>query len=121
MNIVVNVFVAILALLALSSGVTKIMLMQREVEFFGAYGFTNTILIAYGVAQVVGGVLLIVRKTRVYGAAITGITFLISAFVLFLAGNVPVMIITLAATLVLGLILKYSLKKAPAPESEAAK
>ena len=120
MNIVLNVFVAILALLALSSGTTKIMLMQREVEFFGAYGFTNPILIAYGVAQVVGAVLLIVRKTRVYGAAIVGITFLISAFVLFLAGNAPVGIITLVATLVLGLILKHYLKKAPAPKSVAA-
>jgi len=112
MNIILNVFVAILALLALSSGATKIMLMQNEVDFFGAYGFTNPVLIAYGIVQVIGGILLIVPKSRMYGAAIVAITFLVSAVVLALAGNIPVAIATLAATLVLGVILNQTYKKA---------
>jgi hypothetical protein len=35
------------------------MLMQQDVESIGAYGFTNPILIAYGVVQLLGGILLV--------------------------------------------------------------
>ena len=48
MKIVLNIILAILVFLALAAGVTKIMLMPQDVEFFGKYGFTNSILIAYG-------------------------------------------------------------------------
>jgi len=112
LNIILNAIVAILAFLALTSGAGKIMLVQREVEFFGAYGFTDPILMAFGLAQLVGVVLLIIPKTRVYGAAIVGITFLVSACVLLLDGNILVAIITLIATLLLGIILRQSYKEA---------
>ena len=46
------------------------MLMPQDVEFFGKYGFTNPILIAYGAAQVIGGILLIIQKARFVGAVI---------------------------------------------------
>jgi hypothetical protein len=48
MNLFLNVILIILVLLAISSGATKIMLMQQDVEFFGNYGFTNSMLITYG-------------------------------------------------------------------------
>jgi len=49
MEIFYNVILFILVFLAISSGITKIMLMQQDLEFFGNYGFTNPILITYGV------------------------------------------------------------------------
>lgn len=60
-----KVILTILVFLAISSGVTKIMLMPQDVEFFGNYGFTNSILIAYGVAQLIGGILLIHSKNKI--------------------------------------------------------
>lgn len=96
----------ILVFLAVSSGMTKTMLMQQDVEFFGQYGFTNPILIAFGIAQILGGFLLVMPKTRVIGAVIVAITFLISAIVLFMAGNIPVAIITLVFTLFSAYIIK---------------
>jgi uncharacterized membrane protein YphA (DoxX/SURF4 family) len=111
MNIAINVLVAVLGLLAIASGSSKLMLMQQEVEFFGAYGFTNLMLVLYGVAQVIGGVLLIIPKTRIYGAAIVAVTFLVSAVVLVLAGNFTVAIITVVATLLLGVIIRHTQKR----------
>jgi len=111
MNIFLKVNLAILVFLATSSGVTKIMLMPQDAEFFGNYGFTNPILIAYGTSQLIGGILLIIRKTRFVGAVIVAVTFLISAVVLIMAGNIPFTVFTFVAMLMLGVVMKQSLNK----------
>ncbi len=111
MNIFLKVILTILVFLAISSGVTKILLMPQDVEFFGNYGFTNPMLIAYGVAQLIGGILLIIQNTRIYGAVIVAITFLISAVVLILAGNILFTIITFVAIIMLGMIIRQCFKK----------
>ena|SRR3989338_4820509 len=118
MKILFNVILAILVFLVVSAGITKIMLMQQDVEFFGKYGFTNPILIAYGVVQLLGGILLVLPKTRIIGAILVAITFLISAVVLVMAGNIPVAIITLICVLLLGFIIKQSLNKATQQPTE---
>lgn len=108
MKIVTTIILLVLILLAVSSGATKVALMQQDVEFFGKYGFTNPILIAYGLVQLIGGVLMVFKKTRFVGAAIVAITFLISLAVLLLEGNLPVSIVTIVATLMLGVVMKQS-------------
>ena len=108
MRIFYYVVLAILVFLAVSSGVTKAMLMERDVVFFGQYGFTNPILIAFGIVHIVGGVLLAIPKTRTIGAIIVGIAFLISAVVLILAGDIPVTVVTIVAVLLLVFVAKQS-------------
>ena len=98
----------ILILLAVASGVAKILLVPQDVAFFGKYGFSNPMLIGFGIAQVVGGVLMVVNKTRFVGAAIVAATFLVSLGLLLVEGNIPVSIITLVATLLLGVVMKQS-------------
>jgi hypothetical protein len=109
--IFLKVTLAILVFLALSSGVTKMMLMRQDAEFFGAYGFTTPILLAFGAAQFIGGLLLIFQRTRFLGAVIVAITFLISAVLLVMDENVPFTIFTFVAVLFLGLHMKLSLAK----------
>jgi len=111
MEVLFKVVLVFLVFLAVSSGITKIMLMQQDVEFFGAYGFTNFLLILYGATQLIGGILIAIPKTRVIGALIVAITFLVSAIVLIMAGNIPVAIVTIIMILLLGLIAKQSQKK----------
>ena len=111
MDIFLKVILAILIFLAVSSGVTKIMLMPQEVDFFSNYGFTNPILIAYGAAQLIGGIMLIMKKTRFIGAFVVSITFLISAVVLIIAGNTPLTIVTFVAIFMLGIVMNQSFKK----------
>jgi len=46
-----NSVLVILLFLSLSSGIPKVLLMEQEVNFFGPYGFSPAILIAYGISQ----------------------------------------------------------------------
>lgn len=119
MKILFNVILAILVFLAVSSGITKIILMPQDVEFFGKYGFTNPILIIYGVIQLLGGILLLLPKTRIMGAVLVSITFLISAVVLAMEGNIPVTIVTLICVALLLVIIKISLTNKAQPTTEA--
>lgn len=108
MKIASTIILVLLVFLAISSGITKIALMQQDVEFFGKYGFSNPILIAYGATQLIGGALLPFKRTRFCGAAIVAITFLISLVVLLMDGDIPVSIVTLVATLLLGVVMKQN-------------
>ena len=112
MNILNKIILIVLVFLAVSSGLTKILLMQQDVEFFGAFGFSHPILISYGVFQLLGGILLIFEKSRCFGALLVAITFIISAVVLVLSNKLIVALITCVAILMLGFIIKQSLNKA---------
>ena len=103
-----TILLVLLMLLAISSGVTKIALMQQDVDLFVKHGFSNPILVAFGTIQVIGGLLLLPKQTRFYGAAIVAITFLVSLAVLLMEGDVPVSIATAVATLLLGIVMKQS-------------
>ena len=116
MKIAYTIILVILTFLAISAGITKVMLMQRDVDFFGRYGFSDLILVVYGTAQLIGGVLIPFNKTRFVGAAIVAITFLVSLVVLLMDGNIPVSIVTIIMMLLLGVVMKQSWKTAP-PES----
>lgn len=78
MKIGFSILLAILTVLAVSSGIAKIALMQNDVEFFGRYGFSARILIAFGVTQLIGGILLPWKRTRFPGATVTACTFIVS-------------------------------------------
>ena len=111
MKIFYNIIITILIFLAVSSGFTKIILMQQDVAFFAQYGFTNPILIAFGAIQLLGGILLALPKTRVIGAVLVATTFLISAVILIMADNMSIAVITLIFVMLLGLIMKQSMNK----------
>lgn len=108
MKLAFTIVLVILTLLALASGFAKITLAQQDLEFFGRYGFSEAMLIAFGAAQLVGGVLIPFRKTRFVGAAIVAVTFLVSLVLLLMDGNIPVSIVTAVATLLLVTVMKQS-------------
>lgn len=99
---------AVLVFLAVSSGFTKILLMKQDVEFFGRYGFTTPILITFGAAQLLGGLLIGLARTRIYGAGIVAVTFAISAVVLYLDGNSALAAITIGVIIVLLMVMVHS-------------
>lgn len=118
MKVAYTIILAVLTFLAISSGMTKVLLMPRDVDFFGQYGFSNTILIVYGTVQLIGGFLLPFGKTRFVGAVIVAITFLVSLVVLLMDGNIPVGIVTFVMTLLLGVVIKQSWRSAPSKSSD---
>jgi hypothetical protein len=82
--------------------------MPEDVEFFGRYGFSNPMLVAFGSIQLIGGIFMPFPRTRFIGAAIVAITFLVSLVLLLMDGNIPVSIVTAVATLLLGIVMKRS-------------
>lgn len=119
MKLVTTIVLVLLILLALASGAAKLTLMQQDVEFFGRYGFSETMLLAFGLAQLVGGLLMPFRKTRFTGAAIVAVTFLVSLVLLLVDGNIPVSIVTAVATLLLVVIMKQSWGTASVTRTQA--
>ncbi len=65
-------------------------------------------LIAFGAAQLIGGIMMPLKKTRFFGAAIVASTFLVSLAILLMDGNIPVSIVTAIATLMLFIVMKVS-------------
>ncbi len=118
MNIFFKVMLVVLVFLAVSSGITKIVLTERDVEFFGKYGFTNLIVIAYGAAQLLGGILLVPPRTRITGAILIAVTFSISAILLVLDQKFLVALITLFFVAILGLIARRTARRVPAVAAE---
>jgi len=104
--IALKIILGLLVFLAISSGITKIMLMPQETEFFGKYGFNDIMLIVFGVVQVIGGALMVIPKLRTYGASAVFVTFGISLILLILEGNYPVTAITLIAMVLLIVVIK---------------
>lgn len=101
----------VLILLAVSSGVTKIMLMQPDASFFGRYGFTGPLLMSFGFTQVLGGIMMSLSKARFIGAALVLLTFLVSLVLLVLDGNYLMIAITSVATLLLVAVMIVSRKQ----------
>lgn len=112
MKLTLTIILTLLTLLAVSSGATKVMLMEQEVEFFGGHGFSNPVLIAYGLLQLIGGALLPFRKTRFVGATIVAITFAVSLVFLVMDGNLPLSIVTAVAMTLLVFVMAHSRRSA---------
>jgi hypothetical protein len=108
MKTVLSILIAVLTILAIASGLAKITLMQNDVDFFGRYGFSAPMLIAFGAAQLIGGILMPWKKTRFAGATVVAGTFLVSLAILLIDGNVPVTVVTAIATLLLFVVMKMS-------------
>ena len=107
-KIAIASLIAILAALAILSGASKVALMPQDVEFFGRYGIAGIGLMGFGALQLMGGVGLLLAKTRFASAAVIAVTFIASLVLLILDGNVPVTIVTALATALLVFVMKIS-------------
>lgn len=79
--------VAIL-LLALASGIAKIMLIPEELAFFQKMGLTETAITVVGVFQIMSAVLILITRFRKIGATVLGVTFILSTILIFLNGDI---------------------------------
>lgn len=113
MKIAFSILLVLLTALAVLSGVTKITLMPNEVAFFSQHGFSNPMLIAFGAVQLVGGILLLWKKTRFAGATVVAFTFLVSLAILLRDGNMAVSIVTAIVTILLIVVMKLSWPAGP--------
>lgn len=87
MKLTLTIITVLIGLLSLAAGFAKVALVPDEVEFLSRFGFSNTLIFAFGAAQIVAGVLLLAPKTRFPGAVAAGLLFAVSAALLMVDGN----------------------------------
>jgi CHASE2 domain-containing sensor protein len=87
MKIVNILIISVVALLSIAAGLAKVMLTDQELAFLHGFGFNNALIIAFGVVQIVGGVSLVSSKTRIFGAVLVLLAFVVSTLLIFAGGN----------------------------------
>jgi len=97
--------IAIIALLSVAAGLAKVMHTQREMEFLQGLGLSTTLIMAFGLVQIIGGVLLVSRKTRMPGAILVILALVVSTALLFIAGNTAFGWISVIPVALAGMIL----------------
>ena len=87
MKVAITIVTLLVGLLSIAAGAAKIALVPDEVSFLSQFGFTSALIVAFGIAQVLGGLLLVPFATRMFGSIVAGIAFAISALLLLIDGN----------------------------------
>ena len=87
MAIATLVLAVIIGLLSIAAGAAKIALVPAEVEFLQQFGFTDLLVICFGAVQVIGGLLIFVPASRLYGAIVVALGFLLSVALILSTGN----------------------------------
>lgn len=110
MKIVNILIVAIIALLSIAAGFAKVMQAPQEVEFLQGLGLSTGLIMVFGLIQIVGGVLLAVKKARLPGAILVTSAFAVSTGLVFMGGNFTFGLISIIPTALAGLII-YQVRK----------
>ena len=95
MKIVNMLLLIIIALLSIAAGVAKLMQVPQELEFLQSAGLNATLIMVFGVAQVTGGLLLLIPKTRVFAAVLVFLGFALSSLLIFIVGDIDFALISL--------------------------
>jgi len=94
-HIVIAVLIYALAMLSVAAGVPKLLQMPQELGFLRSIGFSPAGVLMLGALQLSGGILLFWPKSRLPGAVIAGVAFLVSSVAIFVGGNTLFGLITL--------------------------
>ena len=95
MKIVNILIIAIIALLSIAAGLAKVMQTPQEMEFLQGFGLSSAMIVAFGLVQISGGVLLVPRKTRLPGAVLATAALVVSTVLIFIAGNLTFALVSL--------------------------
>ena len=106
----------LLALLGVVAGIAKMLQTPQEMAFFqDQLGFNAEAIMAFGLLQFVAGVMLVFKKTRLVGAALLGITLLLSSIVIFMAGQISFAAVALIPVLMADLVVWFEIKAKKTP------
>lgn len=110
MKILLKVNLVALTLLSITSGIAKIMLLPRELEFFEGAGFSSTLIVIYGVTQLAGGILLILRKVRSFAAIFLAANFFVSTIIILMDGEIAFGIFSILPIFMAAIVINETMK-----------
>ena len=105
MKIVNILIVAVIALLSIAAGLAKVMQSPQEMEFLQGLGLSAFLIMVFGLVQIVGGVLIAPKRTRMPGAVLVTLGFTVSAVLIFIGGNVTFGLVSLIPTALAAMII----------------
>lgn len=109
-QVIVIAVIYVLAALSVAAGIPKILQMPQELGFLNAIGFSAIAVSIFGIVQFIGGVLLLWKKSRLPGAVVAGLAFLVSSLAIFASGNTKFGLISLLPIAILIVAIYYNLK-----------
>lgn len=102
------VFIAmILAIFFIAAGGSKVLNPEKHAENFAQWGYPSWFVYFTGMIEVAGAGLLLVRRLRLFGVVVLGVTMVVAAWTHFQAGEmaaVPVPLVLLIFTGALGIL-----------------
>ena len=105
MTVLTTLLAVVLGILSIAAGAAKIALVPAEAEFHAQFGFTGAVVISFGLAQLLGGLLLIVPRTRYYGALVVAAGFALSVVLILVGGDPAFAIVSMLPVLLAGFIV----------------
>jgi len=107
----------LLALLGVAAGVAKILQMPQEMAFFqGELGYSSRVIVVFGIFQLVGGLMVVIKKTRLPGSILLGLTMFLSAIVIFMSGSILLGLVSLLPVLMADVVAWLEIKEIRAGE-----
>lgn len=110
MKIANIILIAAMTLLSVAAGLAKVMQVPEEITFLSGLGLGNTTIFIFGAIQIVGGILLAIPKSKIYGSMLVVIAFLVSAILVFVSGNFTFGIVSMLPVVITGFIVYQTLK-----------
>ena len=104
MKIVHILIVAAIAILSVAAGLAKVLQSQHEIEFLQGLGLSIFVIMVFGLLQIIGGVLMAPEKTRMPGAVLVTLGFVVSTVLVFIGGNVTFGLISVIPAALAGMI-----------------
>lgn len=105
--------IAILSVMGIAAGASKMMEMPQEVAFFQQAGLSNFQLFLFGAVQVIGGVLVYFRSSRRAGAVMLLLTLAASAWFLFQQGKTSFALVSCLPVLIAAYLVYAPVARRP--------
>ena len=105
MKIINLLIVVIIALLSIAAGLAKVMQTQQEMEFLQGLGLNSFLIVGFGLVQIIGGVLLVPKRTRMPGAILVALALVVSTALIFIGGNFAFGLFSIMPIALVGVII----------------
>lgn len=110
MNIALKINWILTMTLSIATGVFKLLQQEADIALFEKIGFNEVGTTVLGAIQLIGGILLILPKTRTWGAYIMIPTFVVASIAVFANGMIGFGVVSLLF-IVMALLVVYIERK----------
>lgn len=104
--------IVVVAILSIAAGLAKVMEAPQEMEFLQGAGLSPTLILAFGLAQILGGALLTTKRTRTMGAYLAAAGFAASTILILMNGSLSFGLVS-AIPIALAAVVAYQAARTP--------